>query len=232
MMFDYILIVLARVPIPGKVKTRLAAAVGAEQAAALHEAMLMDLLTRFVRESDVPMLLTIAADDDPSLCESLLRRYRIPKHRVQVVPGWGGMNEDIAHSYGYALQLAREAALIGADIPYYTPAQCRRLFRALDGVDVAFHPNVDDGCCPHALSVPLDLWTGNDSRQPGYILRFTRQLKSLGLHWRTLEPLWDIDEPRDLFAFRGWMSALSRNDHAFCPRTLATIRRTLPLPAT
>src|SRR5207245_8313091 len=56
--------VMARAPIPGRCKTRLAAAIGAEEAAALYQAMLLDSLEAFARIGASRNALLAAPEDD------------------------------------------------------------------------------------------------------------------------------------------------------------------------
>lgn len=163
---DSILLVLARVPRPGFVKTRLAARIGEGGAIAVYEAMLIDLLARYAPVSNLAVSLVHPHDDVEETLRELLKHHGLPQERFSFIRGIGALDRDIAHSVSRSLITYPRVALTAVDMPQYGPDRLSELFRALDEADVAFHPNEDDGCHPCAMRVWCDLWTGNDSRIP------------------------------------------------------------------
>ncbi len=187
------LAVLAKFPRPGRVKSRLAADIGAKHAANIQKGMLLDILDRFCRIQDLTVAIVFPFDEKPQPFLDLCRHARIPTDRVLLLQGVSDMNADIVYAYQTLLAQFRKIVVMGADIPHYTETQLRELLSVLDEVDIAYHPNPDDGCCPHGLRHFGDHWTGNDSRDPGYILRWTERANAQDLSYRALSTIFDVD---------------------------------------
>ena len=192
------LLVLTRFPTIGKVKTRLAQSIGDEHAADIQKGMLLDILNRFSRVKDLTTIIVHPNDEPAEPFFNLCSQNGIPQRHVRTLSGVGGMNEDIVYGYEQSLVEFQKVALMGSDIPHYTELELDTLFSALDEVDVVYHPSADDGCCPHGLRKFADLWTGNNSRTPGYIQRWEEKAKENGLSFRPLSQVFDIDRIEDL----------------------------------
>lgn len=223
------LIILARYPEPGIVKTRLGSEIGYELAADIYRAMLVDILRRFTTLTEVPILLSINADDNNEGFQRIISDENLPKERIEIHETPGDMYQKTVDAYRYSLERYKKAILLPVDLPYFSPEQFARIVKELENADVVFHPNTDDGCAPHSLSRFADLWTGSDSRAQGYILSFLERVHTLGLKHVAMEPLFDIDYVRDLLMFFGWMKALPQSHSAFCPSTVAVIGKALPI---
>lgn len=131
-----VLIVMLRVPRPGQVKTRLAAAIGAVAAAAWYRHQCRSLLRR-LRDPRWDLRLAVSPDAEgrTSRCwpARLLRR---PQGRG-----------DIGARMLRALRSTRHgpAILIGSDIPGLRAHHIARAFQALRGADLVFGPATDGG---------------------------------------------------------------------------------------
>ena len=222
------LIVLARYPTPGIVKTRLGGDIGYELAADIYKAMLIDILRRFTTLTDVPILLSVNVEGSVDDFERLMFEAGLSSDTIEIHQTPGDMYQKTVEAYRYSLERYRKAILLPVDLPYFSPEQFGRMVKELENADVVFHPNTDDGCAPHSLSRFADLWTDSDSRARGYILSFLERTKALGLKHVAMEPLFDIDYVKDLLMFFGWMKALPRNHSAFCPSTVEILEKALP----
>lgn len=212
------LLVLTRFPTPGKVKTRLAQSIGTECAADIQKGMLLDILSRFSRVENLTTVIVHPQDEQAELFLNLCLEHGIPQEHIRTLSGIGGMNEDIVHSYKHSLLEFQKVALMGSDIPQYTEGELTTLFTALDEVDAAYHPNADDGCCPHGLRTFADLWTGNNSRTPGYIQRWEEKATKNGLTFRALGQVFDVDRIEDL-------ELLVRDHSHSCPFTMEAFKK-------
>ncbi len=221
------LIVLARYPVPGVVKSRLGSEIGYELAADIYRAMLLDILRRFTTGIEIPILLATETEEDAEGFRRLVKEEGLPEERIEIREMLGDMYQNTVRAYHYSLERYRKAVLLPVDLPYFSHSQFGKILNALEEVDVVFHPNVDDGCAPHSLSRFADLWTGSDSRAKGYLLSFLERMRALGLTHTSMEPLFDIDYPKDLLMFYGWMKTLPVNHQAFCPLTVEIIERSL-----
>ncbi len=192
------LLILARFPAAGRVKSRLAASIGPEKASDVQRGMLLDLLDRFLRVQNIVVEIVYPKDEHSEPFHTLCRQYHIPVARLHFLRGIGDMNQDIVYAYYTALQEFSKVALTGADLPHYSEDQLKEIWDALDNFDAVYHPNEDDGCCPHGLRKFGDMWTDNDSRTPNYINRWKEKAAIQGLTCKALSPIFDVDRIEDL----------------------------------
>lgn len=137
------LLIFAKTPQPGKVKTRLLAAVSAEIAAALHEACIADTLhlARKVRGCDV----FVFAAGGTSYFRKVVKRQGVA--RVRVLPQKGadlGARMENAFRKCFAAEY-RGVLVIGTDTPWMGPERVRRAFAELKKNDVVIGPAEDGG---------------------------------------------------------------------------------------
>jgi glycosyltransferase A (GT-A) superfamily protein (DUF2064 family)/SAM-dependent methyltransferase len=200
------LIVLAKQPVPGKVKTRLCPPFTLEQAAALAEASLCDTLDAVLASRADDRLLFLAGETGAWLPEGF---------DVLPQPG-GGLDERIAAAFTAVAETARSldldeadpepALLIGMDTPQVTAELLDRALTALwSGADAVFGPAEDGGFWALGFSgrwlrakdalermllgVPM-------SRDDTGRIQLTR-LREEGLDVEMLPPLRDIDTAAD-----------------------------------
>src|SRR5229473_1563276 len=138
------LLVFAKIPKPGKVKTRLLAAVSAEVAAALHEACIADTLRldRKMRGCDA---IVFAAGGTRYFRELVKKQKR--GARVRVLPQRG---EELGVRMGNAFRKCfamgyREVVVIGTDTPWMGAERVRKAFSELKANDVVIGPAEDGG---------------------------------------------------------------------------------------
>jgi glycosyltransferase A (GT-A) superfamily protein (DUF2064 family)/SAM-dependent methyltransferase len=144
------LIVLAKQPLPGRVKTRLCPPFTLEQAAALAEASLRDTFAAVLACHADDRLLYLAGETGAWMPEEAEARFDVLPQ-----PG-GGLDERIAAAFAAVAETARSldpddtdpgpALLIGMDTPQVTAGLLDRALMALrDGADAAFGPAEDGG---------------------------------------------------------------------------------------
>ena len=189
------LIVFAKAPQPGQVKTRLIPLLGKDGAAALHAKLVKHALDTARAASFKHIQLHCASGtDDPffRFCEG---RYGIGL-RPQAD---GSLGDRMLSAFEQALADHARVLLIGSDCPSLTARHLRQAERMLrDGADAVFAPCEDGGYALVGL-VRTDTrlfdgiaW-GGDS-----VMASTRErLKQLGWRWHELETLWDVDRPED-----------------------------------
>ena len=180
------LLVIAKAPVPGRVKTRLTPPCTPEQAAALARAALEDTLAaaRAV-ERDVRRVLVLDGQPGDWLPEGF-----------EVVPQRGdGLAERLAAAFEDA---AGPAFLVGMDTPQLTPALLAEGLDAVAGGEAAFGAALDGGYWGIGLHEPdarvfegVPMSAGNT----GAVQR--ARLAILGLRTRSLPPLRDIDTIAD-----------------------------------
>lgn len=135
------LVIYAKEPRLGAVKTRLARDIGAAAALRFYEETLARLIDRVVR--DAPWRCWLAVTPD-GFARAARRRWRwLPRTVSVIAQGPGDLGERMARSFR-ALPPG-PAVLIGSDIPAITRAHIAAAFAALGRRDAVFGPAEDGG---------------------------------------------------------------------------------------
>lgn len=175
--------VIAKAPVPGRVKTRLVPPCTPEQAAELAGASLADVLDAAAASAATRRVVVL--DGDPA---------GVVPDGFEVVPQrGGGLDERLAAAFE---DLGEAALIVGMDTPQVTSAQIDAGLRALDEGAPAVLGGAEDGgywCIglhrpePRALiGVPMS------SDRTGEAQR--ARLRELSLPCTELEPLLDVDD--------------------------------------
>ncbi len=187
--------VLAKEPMPGCVKTRLAADLGADSAARLY---------RRLAEA------TVRAATPRDGAWDLLVAFTPASARLQMslwlgdVPLWPQPEGDLGTRLRSAVveSLARGAhavALVGSDLPGLTRETLEEAFDALERADLVLGPALDGGYYllalrqPHAGLFEGIAWSTSTVRE-----QTEERARSAGLRVHTLSPLRDVDTLEDL----------------------------------
>lgn len=135
-----LLVMFAKAPVPGRVKTRLAAELGEEEAAALQAAFIRDLGRRFADFEGERLLAAAPNPQHPVFRELIELGWRA------VSQGPGGLGERIHRVVVDALASGpRRIVIIGSDSPTLPKALVSAALEALDEVDVTIGPVFDGG---------------------------------------------------------------------------------------
>ncbi|HLB15429.1 MAG TPA: TIGR04282 family arsenosugar biosynthesis glycosyltransferase [Burkholderiales bacterium] len=193
------IIVFAKAPRPGAVKTRLIPALGAAGAARLHERLVERTLATAAAAGVGPLELCVDPASDPFLAA------RAAAYGATLTgQGPGDLGARMHRAFERALAGASAAILVGADCPALTLEYLREARDGLaSGYDVVIGPAADGGYVLIGLRhVDSSLferirWGGPE------VLEDTRtRFGALGWRWRELDTLWDIDRPEDLERLR------------------------------
>ncbi|MFF0287550.1 DUF2064 domain-containing protein [Streptomyces sp. NPDC005262] len=181
------LLVIAKEPLPGLVKTRLTPPFTPAEAAQLAEAALSDTLRTALSLPARRRVLVLDGRPGPWL----------PPGIEVVAQCTGRLDERLAAAFGGC---AGPALLIGMDTPQITAADLAPAFSpdAWDGCDAWFGPADDGGFWALGLAAPApDLVRGVPMSTPetGAVQR--RRLVDAGLTVRDLPPLRDVDTAAD-----------------------------------
>jgi hypothetical protein len=192
------LLVFAKTPKPGKVKTRLLAAVPAEVAAGLHEACIADTLrlVRKMRGCDV----FVFAASGTSYFRRLLKR-QASSVRIRVLPQRGaelGARMENAFRKCFAMGY-REVVVIGTDTPWMGVERVRRAFAELKANDVVIGPAEDGGYYLLGMSkmVP-DIFRGIPWSTERVLELTLKVIARSKLRGKLLRRDFDLDRPGDL----------------------------------
>jgi hypothetical protein len=210
-MNDGAIIVFARNPIPGKVKTRLGSEIGHEAAAGLYTALLIDTLLR-CRRLDAAVRLYLSPTTEPiSAAVAPFDEMRLRQRGSGLGPRMMHALED-TFDEGY-----RRVVIIGSDHPTLPLSIIEEAFTALARPKtVVIGPSHDGGYHLLGLTEPTTvLFDGMTYSHPDVFVQTDARARSAGLLVVTLEPWYDVDTAKDVHRLT---ADLSRDETA-CPNT-------------
>jgi rSAM/selenodomain-associated transferase 1 len=194
------LLVFAKAPVPGRVKTRLAPRYGTHGAAGWYREMVHHTLAQATAARLCPLELWCAPDSHHGFFHSCRHRYRLTLKRQQ--------GNDLGRRMHYALSRALRdcdyALLIGTDCVSLTPADLTRALDWLDrGKEVVLGPAQDGGYVLIGLRRPQPaLFRAIRWGTPAVLQATRRRIRLTGLDSAELPPQWDVDYPADLLRWR------------------------------
>ena len=197
------LLVFAREPVLGRVKTRLAADVGPEAALAVYRELLA-LTAAAVTAVAVPATVWLAEAPHPA-ADAAQSRPEWPGLPWCVQPPAGLLGERMAHAFGEAFAGgAGRVVIIGTDCPGLRPAILQQAFAALEAHELVVGPAEDGGYYLLGLREPQPALFANKDWSTATVLPDTlADAARLGLRVAQLPVLRDVDSASDLAAWRG-----------------------------
>ena len=189
-------IVFAKAPVAGTVKTRLAGALGAAGAARLAARMLESTAAGALEAALGPVEVCCAPDASHPAFAALARSTPPVALTAQ---GDGDLGRRMQRAFERVLASQARAILIGTDAPALDAAYLRDAASALLVHDAVIGPAVDGGYALIGLRRPAAaLFDGVEWSTPRVLAQTRERLGRLGWRWAELAPLHDIDEPADL----------------------------------
>lgn len=190
-------LVFARAPVPGEVKTRLAPVLGVEGAARLYARMLERAVATAVAAGTGPVTLCCTPSTDHPLLRALARR------RGCTLAGQtqGDLGLRMHASLCTALAVHPAALLMGSDCPALEAQDLRAAAAALlaPGGDVVLVPATDGGYVLVGQRAPCAaMFRGLPWGSTGVLAATRERLAAAGRSWLELPPRADIDTPADL----------------------------------
>lgn len=197
---EYRLMIFAKAPVPGRVKTRLAGHFGSRGAARLYRRMLSQTLQQAVAAQLCPVQLWCAPDCQQGFFHQARQRWGVSLHRQPP----GDLGAKMHGAFRHSLREARGVVVIGGDCASIGVAELRQALRWLHaGTPAVLGPAADGGYVLLGLSQPL---AGLFQRMPwstDRVLDLSRgRLHRAGLAWRELPLGFDVDKPGDVRRLR------------------------------
>ncbi|MCP5312400.1 MAG: TIGR04282 family arsenosugar biosynthesis glycosyltransferase [Chromatiaceae bacterium] len=192
------LLIFGRDPKPGRVKTRLIPALGAEGAAALYWRLLCGTLNhaRATRADGYELWLDEAEPQDR--LRTLAQALDV---QLRVQPA-GDLGTRMHMALCDALRHAETVVLIGSDCAEWPPGHIEAAFAALLRDDVVIGPAADGGYLLIGLRQPQPaLFEGIHWGDEQVLAETRRRLRGQRLRWSELTVLRDLDRPSDLAHF-------------------------------
>lgn len=207
---DRCLILLAKEPLPGQAKTRLAAALGAERAAQLGDAFLRDTL-RACRAVRAALWISIGSEPARPYFTALA-----PEAHLEVQPE-GDLGVRLRAAFDAAFGAGfRRAVAIGSDTPQLASERLEAAFDALADGPAVVGPALDGGYYLLGLTAPQPaLFEGIPWSTAAVLAQTEQRAEALGLALARLPAMFDVDTAEDLAR----LSALIAADGDLCPAT-------------
>jgi uncharacterized protein len=217
------LVIVAKYPEPGRVKTRLGAALGSERAAALYRAFLLDLAERFTAAERAGRFVLYWASPPGAglLGEVVGWDARIFAQRGDdFSERLRNISCDI-RAAGY-----RRLVILGSDSPHVAAEMVTDAFDALDRSDISIGPALDGGY--YLIGLPLtteppDLFGEIVMSTTTVYAETVARAAALGLTTTALAPTFDVDEITDLARLRALLEAAKERVSPRCPHTFAAL---------
>jgi len=198
-----------RPPVPGRCKTRLAAAVGEVVAASLHAAFVKDVVATVAPLPGVAAALHVTEGPDHELFESLRHAHGLGPTVAQRAGGLGDRMADALQDVSF---------VVGTDVPTLPVSILAEAFAC--SADVVLTPTADGGFAligarsASFLRDPAIRWSS-----PHALADTVRAARRAGLGVGLTAPHHDVDGPDDLALVRTHL----RLDRGLAPHTRAVL---------
>ena len=180
------ILVFAKAPLPGRVKTRLIPALGAQRAADLAREMLERTLTEALATG---LRVELCGEPDPA-------GWYVGPPVALSDQGLGGLGERLARA---AARVSGPFLLIGADCPELDRTRLGAAAAALEDYDATIHPAEDGGYALLGLRrAHPSLFEGIAWSTGAVAAQTMARIEALGWSLDVRETLRDVDEPEDL----------------------------------
>lgn len=189
------LIIYAKAPVPGQVKTRLMPALDGEMAALLHAALVERALDTARRSGIAEIELCCAPDTHHSFFDACADDFGV----VLTEQGEGNLGDRMLRTLRHALADHTAALIIGADCPALTGKYLAEAATRLSGQDAVLAPAEDGGYVLIGATRTDPGMFGDIEWGSGKVLEQQRRnFSARGFRWQEMPTLWDVDRPGDL----------------------------------
>ncbi|MDG5498699.1 TIGR04282 family arsenosugar biosynthesis glycosyltransferase [Marinobacter sp. BGYM27] len=197
-----LLIQFAKWPEPGRVKTRLAVAMGDDGAMQAHIELTCAVLANLAA-TGIPVSFwwdraAPASTEPAGPILDHLRNAEVPEY----IQNGHSLGERMRRAIEESLASAREVMIVGSDCPSVDPAHIQTAFGLLANVDVVLGPSDDGGFVLIGARRPLPQTLADVAwGTPMALEQTVEKLKTAGYSVALAEPRWDVDEPEDWARF-------------------------------
>lgn len=191
------IVIFAKAPVPGRVKTRLIPVLGEAGAARLaHRMLLATLAEAQAAGLAAPELCATPHPAGPEWLPFLANADILYSDQ-----GEGDLGERLARAADRVIAAGESILLIGSDCPALDRDKLRAAAAALLSNDAVIHPTVDGGYALLGLRrFDPSLFEGIAWSSPSVAAETIRRIEALGWSLFIGETLRDVDEPADLEA--------------------------------
>jgi len=195
-MKDCSVIVFAKAPVPGQVKTRLVESLGVHGASQLYERLASHTLRTALTSGVGPVVLWCAPSTDHPFFRRCADEFNVELHKQSE----GDLGRRMADAFQETLKGATQALLIGTDCPSLNGEDLREAALVLGHrADAVMGPTEDGGYVLIGLrTLAPSLFEGVPWGTEEVLPETRQRLRNLGWVWHELPVRWDVDRPEDL----------------------------------
>ena len=192
---DCRVIVFAKAPIPGMVKTRLLSCMDAQTATILHEQLVLHSLDTAIQAKVGLVDLWCTPTVGHPFFNRCARKFQV---QLQLQPE-GDLGKKMSYAFNQTLKRAPMALLIGTDCPSLSDADLKEAKTALEqGTPTVISPAEDGGYVLIGLRQnEPNLFKGIDWGTVSVMDQTRERLRELRWNWLELPVRWDVDWPED-----------------------------------
>ncbi|HZV12111.1 MAG TPA: TIGR04282 family arsenosugar biosynthesis glycosyltransferase [Candidatus Kapabacteria bacterium] len=204
---DTVLLIFARYPTPGKVKTRLAATLGADRAATFYRACAEYIFQECAKLDESVTRYLFYSDD----ADNERMRQWVGNDFLYMAQGTGDLGERMSNAFEKIFsEGAHKVIIIGTDVPDISAGIIGEAIRALDDCDAVIGPSRDGGYYLLGMKQLHEEIFSNITWGSGSVFAETvKRLQGKRLSLHSMLALADIDTEDDL---RTWYVSGSQ-DH-------------------
>lgn len=194
-MTNNVLVVFAKAPVAGQVKTRLCPPYTHEEAAQLYQSWARDVYSSAARLPNTTVL--VAYLPDPAFpTPDWMGEATVPFFEQR----GPSLTERLPQAFARGFELASKVAVIGTDSPGLPREYLARAFQTLEQFDVALGPTPDGGYYLLALkaAAPPELFQGIAWSTDQVMKQTLDAARRLGLSVHLLPEYQDVDRAEDL----------------------------------
>ena len=186
------LIIMAKSPLGGDIKTRLAPRLNKDERTVLYANLLEGVIKRLRNVRDTDTFITITPDNSGGYFD----RFGLPCF----AQGGGDIGQRLHRAIEHVLDLGyTRVAAVASDVPALTSRVARGAFHALKSADIAIGPSTDGGYyligMKHART---EMFKGIQWSTNTVLKETITRATEMGLKIEILDILDDIDTPEDL----------------------------------
>lgn len=208
------LAIFAKEPVPGRVKTRLASAIGDDAAAAVYREIAERTLRAAVAARAAGAVGRIELWCDPDADRPAFTAWRDRFGLALDVQRGADLGARMRHAVAGALARGMPALVIGTDCPALDEGYLARAAAALTRHDVVVGPAEDGGYVMLGLARDVDVFSDMPWSSPALMGVTRARIAALRASFVELPALWDVDTAADLARYR----AMSHRPDAAVPR--------------
>lgn len=201
------ILVFAREPIVGNVKTRLARSIGDQAALQFHQEIVTKTVEMAANSGLAELELHVSGNMEHPFFRTLADQYGM---RICLQEG-NDLGEKMFYALKQSLDHASYCILIGTDCPVMTADYLQQAFNMLEkGLDAVIGPAEDGGYVLIGASRVDISWFNNIDWGSQHVLAQSRQrLTANNARYEELQQLWDVDHIDDLHRWRLSSSTLN-----------------------